>query len=487
MSRLKDILYEVRILDVVGDTSIAVKSMQFDSREVNAGAAFVALNGTVVDGHEFIDKALALGATTIVCEKLPEHLKEGVTYVTVRSSHEALGIMASNFYDRPSTKLKLVGITGTNGKTTTATILYHTFTKLGHKVGLISTVENIVGDTKIPSTHTTPDPVTLNKLLSEMVEQDCSHCFMEVSSHAVVQGRIDGLEFCGGVFTNITHEHLDYHGTFDGYIAAKKMFFDKLPKHAFALVNNDDPRGSVMVQNTKAKAYTFGLKGMADFKTKILENVFTGLVLNIDGDELYSQLLGKFNAYNVLGVFAVAKLLNEEHLEILTAISMIDSVEGRFQAFNSKTGVIGIVDYAHTPDALKNVLQTIQEIRTGNETVITIAGCGGDRDKAKRPQMASIACEYSDKVIFTSDNPRTEDPRAILEDMKVGVPAQHFKKYVVIEDRAEAIKMACSIALPGDIVMIAGKGHEKYQEINGIKNAFDDVQILVETFKSFDK
>jgi len=484
---LKDILYKARIVDVIGSTNVAIEAVQFDSRKVQPNTLFVAIKGTAVDGHEFIDGAIKQGAIAIVCETIPLHKVADVTYVSVRDAHEALGLIAANFYNQPSEKLTLVGITGTNGKTTTATLLYKLFGELGYTVGLVSTVENKIGNKTIPSTHTTPDPVTLNKLLAEMVLAECDYCFMEVSSHAVVQGRIEGLDFDGGVFTNITHEHLDYHGTFDEYIKAKKGFFDKLPKHAFALVNKDDVRANVMVQNTLAKAYSFGLKGMADFKAKIIENQFSGLLVNINGNELYTKLIGSFNAYNILGVYAAAVLLNQEPLEVLTAISTLDSVEGRFEYIKSENGVIAIVDYAHTPDALKNVLQTIQDIRTGNEQVIAVAGCGGDRDRDKRPEMAKIACQYADRVVLTSDNPRSEEPRAILDDMKAGVEPQHFKKYVAVEDRREAIKMACSMANAGDIILVAGKGHEKYQEIKGEKFPFDDMEILNETLKMLEK
>ena len=487
MKILKDILYKARIVDVVGSTNVAIEAVQFDSRQVQPNTLFVAIKGASVDGHQFIDGAIKQGAIAVVCENIPENKVDGITYVSVRNAYEALGLIAANFYNQPSEKITLVGVTGTNGKTTTATLLYKLFGVLGYTVGLISTVENKIGDKTIPSTHTTPDPIVLNKLLAQMVLAECDYCFMEVSSHAVVQGRIEGLDFDGGIFTNITHEHLDYHGSFDEYIKAKKGFFDKLPKHAFALVNKDDARANVMVQNTAAKAYSFGLKGMADFKAKIIENQFSGLLVNINGNELYTKLIGSFNAYNILGVYAAAMLLNQEPLAVLTAISALNSVEGRFQYIKSDNGVVAIVDYAHTPDALQNVLQTIQDIRTGNEKVITVAGCGGDRDREKRPAMAKIACEFSDRVILTSDNPRSEEPRVILDDMKTGVEPQHFKKYVAIEDRREAIKMACSMANTGDIILVAGKGHEKYQEIKGERLPFDDMEILNETLKMLEK
>lgn len=487
MKLLKDILYRARIVDVVGTTNVAIESIAIDSRKLKTNGLFVAIPGTAVDGHQFIDAAIEQGAVAVLCEQIPEQKDERVSYVSVRDVRKALGEVAANFYDNPSEKITLVGVTGTNGKTTSVTLLYQLFSELGYKTGLISTVENKIGEKVIPSTHTTPDPVTINHLLAEMVANECTHCFMEVSSHAVVQGRIAGLVFDGGVFTNITHEHLDYHGTFNNYIAAKKQFFDELPKTAFALINADDSRGEVMVQNTISKAFSFGLKGMRDFKAKVLENQFTGLLLNINGSELYSKLIGSFNAYNLLGVYGVASLLGEDSLEILTKLSMLAPVDGRFQHMKSEQHVIGIVDYAHTPDALKNVLQTIQDIRTGNEQVITVVGCGGDRDREKRPVMAKIATSYSDRVVLTSDNPRSEEPGVIIEDMKAGIEPQDFKKYVSTEDRREAIKMACAMAQPNDIILIAGKGHEKYQEIKGEKLPFDDMEILNQTLKMLEQ
>lgn len=475
---LKDILYKTGIEELVGNTSIAIAKVCFDSREVVEESVFVAVAGTNVDGHQFIEKTIQQGAVAIVCEELPEKLHEGITYVKVKSSAAALGIIAANFYDNPSNELTLVGVTGTNGKTTTATLLHQLFIQLGYKAGLLSTVVNKIGKVEIPSTHTTPNAVELNKLLREMVNEGCSYCFMEVSSHAIHQHRVTGVEFAGGVFTNISHDHLDYHKTFDEYIKAKKMFFDMLPESAFALVNKDDKNGLVMVQNTKAKKYTFALKSMADFNARVLENGFSGMLLQIDNNEVWTKLIGGFNVYNLLCIYGVAVLLHQEKLNVLTTISQLESVAGRFQYIKSPTNISGIVDYAHTPDALQNVLRTISEIRTNNETVITVVGCGGDRDKTKRPLMAQIACEYSNKVILTSDNPRTENPEQIINDMKSGVEPQHYKKVLSITNREEAIKTACMLAESNDIILVAGKGHEKYQEINGEKFPFDDLEIL---------
>ena len=443
---------------------------------------FVAVVGTTVDGHQYINQTIEKGAVAIVCEQFPEQLHDGITYVKVKDSAAALGIIAANFYDNPSNELKLVGITGTNGKTTTATLLHELFMQLGYQVGLLSTVVNKIGNEAIPSTHTTPNAVELNKLLRKMVEAGCDYCFMEVSSHAIHQHRITGVAFSGAVFTNITHDHLDYHKTFDEYIKAKKMFFDMLPENAFALVNKDDKNGMVMLQNTKAKPYTFALKSAADFTARILESGFSGMMLHIDKNEVWTKLIGGFNVYNLLSIYAVAVLLEQDKLNTLTAISNLNAVEGRFQYIKSQDNISGIVDYAHTPDALKNVLGTISEIRTNNETVITVVGCGGDRDKAKRPLMAQIACEYSNKVILTSDNPRSENPEQIINDMKAGVEPQHYKKVLSITNREEAIKTACMLAESNDIILVAGKGHEKYQEINGEKFPFDDLEILKKQF-----
>lgn len=484
MKLLSDILYKVRLEEVIGSTHMAISSVTFDSRKVTKGSLFVAVKGTAVDGHKFIEGAIADGAAAIICEELPAIENNTVTFVKVKDSSWSLGIIACNFFDNPSTKLKLVGVTGTNGKTTTVTLLFNLFRALDYSTGLLSTVQNKINNTIIASTHTTPDALTLNELLATMVEQNCEYVFMEVSSHAVVQNRIAGLQFAGGVFSNITHDHLDYHKTFDEYIRAKKLFFDHLPADAFALVNKDDRNGMVMMQNTRAQKNTYSLRNIADFKCKIIENHLNGLFLNIDSQEVWVRLIGTFNAYNVLAVYATAMLLKQDKVNILTALSNLQSVEGRFQYIKSPGGVIGIVDYAHTPDALKNVLDTIKDIRGGNEQVITLVGCGGDRDATKRPVMAAIACEYSDRVVMTSDNPRSEDPEEILNQMQKGIDVKDQKKTLRITDRREAIKTACSLSKPGDIILIAGKGHEKYQEINGVKHDFDDLEILKETIKT---
>lgn len=487
MQQLRDILYGVNLIQVVGSTDVAIEAIVFDSRKATDNTVFVAIKGFTVDGHDYISKAMACGCSSIICEEIPTETKEGVNYIQVKDSHQALALMANNFYDEPSKKLTLVGITGTNGKTTCTTLLHKLFTQLGYKVGLLSTVVNKIGEKDIPSTHTTPDAVGLNALLAQMVEEGCTHCFMEVSSHAIHQHRTTGLEFKVGGFTNITHDHLDYHKTFKEYINVKKSFFDHLGSEAFAITNLDDKNGSVMLQNTKAKKLSYSLKSVSDFKAKVLENQFTGLVLNMNGTELWSRLIGDFNAYNLLLVFAIAITLEEDELEVLTQLSTLESVDGRFQYTKSDSGIIAIVDYAHTPDALANVLGTINNIRTKNETVFTIVGCGGDRDKTKRPLMAGIACEKSDKVVITSDNPRTENPETIIEEMMTGVEGQYFKKTLSITNRKEAIKTAISMAQPNDIILIAGKGHETYQEINGVKHDFDDMAITKELFKKLDK
>lgn len=473
----------MRLEEVVGSTHMAISSVAFDSRKVKKGSLFVATRGTASDGHHYIELAIEAGAIAILCEEFPESKKENITYVKVADSSYSLGIIACNFYDNPSEKLKLVGVTGTNGKTTTVTLLFNLFRSLGYSCGLLSTVQNKINTTVIPSTHTTPDSLALNELLGMMVEQECEYVFMEVSSHAVVQHRITGLTFVGAVFTNITHDHLDYHKTFEEYIKAKKGFFDQLPSTAFALVNKDDKNGIVMLQNTKAQRYTYALKNVADYKCRIIENHLAGLFLNVDGQDIWVKLIGTFNAYNVLAVYATAVLLKQDKTNVLTALSNLNSVEGRFQYIKSENGVIGIVDYAHTPDALKNVLETIKDIRNGNEQVITLVGCGGDRDSAKRPVMAAIACEYSNRVILTSDNPRSEDPETILDQMQKGISPNNVKKTLRITDRKEAIRTACSLSNKGDIILIAGKGHEKYQEIKGVKHHFDDMEILKETIK----
>mgnify|MGYP002011703241 CR=1 FL=1 len=480
MKLLKDILYKTPILDTIGNTNLAVSAIHFDSRKISKESLFVAISGTVADGHQFIEQAIEKGARSIICEHLPENRHEKVTYIQVKDSHLAMGIIASNFYDNPSEKLKLVAITGTNGKTTTSTLLHQLFTNLGYKAGLLSTVNIKIGRDILPATHTTPDPISLNAHLRKMVDAGCHYCFMEASSHGIEQRRTAGLKFEGAVFTNISRDHLDYHKTFDDYILAKKRLFDELPSSAFALVNADDRHGKTMVHHTKGKVYTFGLRTDTDFKAKILEHQFNGMLLNLGKHELWTKLIGTFNAYNLAAVYAVGVLLKQDELQIVTAISSLNPVEGRFQYFQSPDGITTIVDYAHTPDALQNVLETIQKIRGGNETLFTIVGCGGDRDKGKRPEMAKIATEHSDQVIFTSDNPRTEDPETIIKEMEAGVEMHLSKKYLSITNRKEAIKTATRMARKGDIILIAGKGHEKYQEINGERFPFDDMQIARE-------
>ncbi|QQT24312.1 MULTISPECIES: UDP-N-acetylmuramoyl-L-alanyl-D-glutamate--2,6-diaminopimelate ligase [Sphingobacterium] len=482
MIKLKDILHAIPVQEVVGQLDVEVTSLCFDSRQANEGSLFVAVRGVHTDGHLFIEKAIQQGCTLIMVEEMPEEKNEGVTYMMVADTAYALGIAAGNFYGNPSRELKLVGVTGTNGKTTIATLLFNLFTALGYHVGLLSTVQNQIGDRIIPATHTTPDPVALNALLREMVDEGCDYCFMEVSSHAVVQQRIAGLRFAGGIFSNITHDHLDFHKTFDNYIKAKKKFFDDLDRFAFALTNGDEKNGSVMLQNTFAHKKTYGLKGVADFKAKIIESHFDGMLLNIEGHEVWVKLVGEFNAYNILAVYGAAILLEQETVKVLTALSQITGAEGRFEAITSKNGVIGIVDYAHTPDAVANVLSTINNLRKKEQQIITVLGCGGDRDKTKRPEMAEVAAKMSDKVIITSDNPRTEDPVQIIKDMEPGIPADRKKNVFSITDRKEAIRAACHLAQPGDIVLVAGKGHEKYQDINGVKHHFDDREELEKTF-----
>jgi len=485
MKKLKDILYKVALVEVEGSTDVTIMSVQFDSRKVNEGTLFIAIKGLQTDGHKYITQTIDKGAVAVLCEEMPEKRLDGITYLKVKDSSAALAIIAANFYDHPSAKLKLVGITGTNGKTTTATLLFNLFRGLGYKVGLLSTVRNMINDQQFSAAYTTPDSLELNRLLNEIVEAGCTHCFMEVSSHSIVQNRIAEITFTGGVFTNITHDHLDFHKTFDNYIKAKKKFFDELPSTAFALVNRDDSHAMVMLQNTKAKKKTFALKNSADFKCKIIENTLQGLVLNIDSRELWTKLIGAFNAYNLLGIYATAVLLGEEKEEVLKVLSALEPVEGRFQYTKAPNGTIGIVDYAHTPDALENVLSTLTEVRTPNEKIITVVGCGGDRDKTKRPIMASIACGKSDKVILTSDNPRSEEPAEIIHEMEKGVDVLSKRKTISIVDRREAIKAACQMAQKGDIILLAGKGHEKYQEIKGVKHPFDDMEILFETLNLF--
>lgn len=486
MRELKDILYKVSLTSSYGNMSGEVKSICFDSRKVQAGFLFIAVRGTQSDGHAYIAKAIDLGASAIVCEQLPDSINEKITYVTVKNSAQALGIIASNYYGNPSEKVKLTGVTGTNGKTTVATLLYKLFTALGHPSGLLSTVENKVVKEVVPSTHTTPDPIQLNELLERMVKAGCTHVFMEVSSHAVDQERIAGLKFAGALFTNITHDHLDYHKTFENYIKAKKKYFDDLSSDAFALVNADDKRGMVMLQNTKASKYSFGLKKMTDFKGKIITNSIEGLELEIGGKNVWFRLIGDFNAYNLLAVYGAAVLLGEESDEVLTKLSSLEGAVGRFELVMPGSKVTAIVDYAHTPDALKNVLETIAQFRTGAEQVITVVGCGGNRDKTKRPLMASIACRLSDKVVLTSDNPRDEDAMEIIREMQAGVMPTEVRKTLVMADREEAIKTACMMAKEHDIILIAGKGHETYQEIKGIKYPFDDREVVERMLKLFE-
>ncbi len=484
---LRDILYKVSIRSVSGSTDVEVKEIQIDSRRVQPGTLFIAIKGVAVDGHQFIEKAIESGAVAIICETQVEP-REGVTMLQVENSSAAAGYIASNFFGQPSSKMKVVGVTGTNGKTTIATLLYKLFTALGYKCGLLSTVDNHIGDRVVPATHTTPDPISLNRLMKQMVDEDCTHVFMEVSSHAVAQHRTTGLEFDGGLFSNITHDHLDYHKTFDEYIRVKKAFFDGLSSSAFAISNADDKRGEVMLQNTNAKKYYYSLKTLADFKGKIIENGLAGLVMNINDQEVHFRLIGEFNAYNLLAVYGAAICMGEEKHEVLRCLSVLTGAEGRFDYMVSpKERLIAIVDYAHTPDALLNVLATIKKLKRGFEQVITVVGCGGDRDKTKRPVMAEVAIEHSDRVVFTSDNPRSEDPAQIIKDMEDGLPPAARRKYLSITDRREAIKTAISLAGKEDIILIAGKGHEKYQEIKGVRNHFDDKEVVRDMFELLEK
>ena len=482
MKILKDILYKVSVNAVYGDTNVKVAQVDFDSRKVVKDSLFVAQKGTSVDGHLYIDKAISLGATTIICEELPIRLEANITFIQVEDSSKTLAIIASNFYDNPSSKLKLIGVTGTNGKTTVASLLYQLLKKSGYKTGLLSTVQILVDTTVFNATHTTPDSVTINYYLHQMVLLGVDYCFMEVSSHGIHQKRTEGLEFAGGIFTNLSHDHLDYHVSFASYRDVKKSFFDSLPKTAFALTNLDDKNGNIMLQNTKARKRTYALKTLADYKAKIIEKSFSGTLISINDTEFWTKLIGNFNAYNLAAIIGVAYELGLEKLEILTIISQLESVSGRFEHLVSDNGVIAIVDYAHTPDALRNVLETINNIRTNNEKLITVIGCGGDRDKTKRPKMAHIASQLSTQAIFTSDNPRTENPETILEEMEEGVSAENLKKIITISDRGQAIKTACKFSETGDILLIAGKGHENYQEISGERFHFDD---LVEVKKYF--
>jgi UDP-N-acetylmuramoyl-L-alanyl-D-glutamate--2,6-diaminopimelate ligase len=488
LKKLSDILYKVPATAVAGNTNVDILDVQIDSRKVQNGSLFIAVKGVAVDGHQFIAKAISQGAIAIVSEEMPSERMEGITYVQTSNSAEAAGLIAHNFYDQPTSKVKLVGVTGTNGKTTIATLLYKVFTCLGYKCGLLSTVENQIGGKIIPATHTTPDTISLNALLKQMVDEGCEYAFMEVSSHAIHQRRIAGLEFVGALFSNITHDHLDYHKTFDEYIKAKKRFFDDLSSSSFAITNVDDKRGTVMLQNTNAKKYSYSLRTVSDFKGKILENSLTGLVMTVNDQEVHFRLIGEFNAYNLLAVYGAAICLGQDKAQVLQCLSNTTGAEGRFDyIISSKQRVIGIVDYAHTPDALVNVLTTIKKLKQGHEQMITVVGCGGDRDRTKRPVMGASACEYSDRVIFTSDNPRSEDPQEILNEMEVGLNSAAKRKFISIADRKQAIKTAVTMAGPEDIVLIAGKGHEKYQEINGVKHHFDDKEVLREMFELLNK
>jgi UDP-N-acetylmuramoyl-L-alanyl-D-glutamate--2,6-diaminopimelate ligase len=487
MSILKDILYKVAIEAVKGSTDISINKMDFDSRKIEVNDIFVAIRGSISDGHDFIEKAILQGAVAVICDTFPDTIENGITYVQVKDTNSALAFMAANYFGDPSRKLKLVGITGTNGKTTIASLLYQLFKKAGYKVGLLSTVKIMVDDVEYKATHTTPDSITINHFLKEMVENEVEYCFMEVSSHGIHQKRTEALHFVGGIFTNLSHDHLDYHPTFAEYRDVKKSFFDHLPKTAFILSNIDDKNGQVMLQNTAAKKCTYALKTYADYKAQILENQLSGLLLKINGNEVWVKLIGTFNAYNLLAIYGTAVELGMESLEVLRLLSDLESVSGRFQFIVSSTNITAIVDYAHTPDALDNVLKTINAIRTKNEQLITVVGCGGNRDKTKRPIMAGIASELSDKAIFTSDNPRNEKPEAIIAEMEQGVAPQNYKKTLTISDRKQAIRTACQLAQPNDIILIAGKGHETYQEIKGIRQHFDDMETVKEVLEQLGK
>ncbi len=487
MMQLKDILYKVTINKVVGNTSVTIRNIEFDSRKVGLNDVFVAIKGTLSDGHKFIQKASEQGALAIICETLPEIIINGITYVEVTDSQKALALMSANYFENPSNNLKLIGVTGTNGKTTITSLLYQLFKKAGYKVGLLSTVKVMVNEKQYDATHTTPDSLTINRYLNEMVSEGVEFCFMEVSSHGIHQKRTEGLHFKGGIFTNLSHDHLDYHSDFKEYRDVKKMFFDQLSKSSFALTNVDDKNGRVMLQNTQAKKYTYALKSIADYKAQILENQFNGLLLKINNHELWVKLIGNFNAYNLLAIYGTAELLGLETMESLQLISTLESVDGRFQYVVSEKNVTAIVDYAHTPDALKNVLETINSIRTNNEELITVVGCGGDRDTTKRPKMGNIAATLSTKVIFTSDNPRSENPDDIIKEIEEGVPAEYFNKTLSITDRKQAIKTACQLAVEGDIILVAGKGHENYQEIKGERFDFDDFKIINELLTALKK
>ena len=481
--KVKEILVNCNLLEIVGNKDLDISSISFDSRTVENGTLFFAVRGTQTDGHNYIDKAIEKGAIAIVCEQLPATLNDAVTYIKVDNSAYVLGMSASNFFDNPSKKLKLTGVTGTNGKTTIATLLYRLFTDAGYVCGLLSTIENIVDHEVIPSTHTTPDPIELNALLKKMVDKGCEYAFMEVSSHSVDQDRIAGLEFAGGIFTNLTHDHLDYHKTMANYRNAKKKFFDNLPANAFALTNLDDKNGAVMLQNTKAKRLTYALKHDADFKGVVLESHFDGMMIKVNGTEMFTQLVGGFNASNLLAIYGAAISLGFDKNELLVEISKLKGANGRFDMVHSDCGIVGIVDYAHTPDALENVLKTINDVRCHKETLITVVGCGGNRDTTKRPEMAAVAAKMSDKVILTSDNPRNEDPDEIIRQMKEGLDEEGRRHVLSITNRREAIRTAVALASKGDIILLAGKGHENYQEINGVKNHFDDKEELSEALK----
>ena len=487
MITLKDILYKVSLEKVVGNTAVAFRELQFDSRKVGLDDVFIAIKGTQSDGHQFIKKAINQGALAVVCQQMPKEIINGITYLQVQDTQQALAIMASHFYGNPSAELQLVGVTGTNGKTTIATLLYTLFTSAGYKVGLLSTIKVIIGTTEHAATHTTPDSLAINKYLRQMVDAGVAYCFMEVSSHGIDQKRTEGLHFAGGIFTNLSHDHLDYHTSFKQYRDVKKTFFDGLPKTAFALTNADDKNGPVMLQNTKARKYTYALKTIADYKAQILENQLQGLLLKINNQELWVKLIGNFNAYNLLAIYATAEQLGLEELEILQLLSTLESVDGRFQYLVSEGKITAIIDYAHTPDALKNVLETINTIRSGNEQLITVVGCGGDRDVEKRPKMGAIAAQLSTKVIFTSDNPRSENPDTIIQHIEAGVPPQHYKKTIAISDRKQAIKTACQMAKQHDIILVAGKGHETYQEIQGVRSEFDDRKTISELLIALNK
>ena len=480
--KLKELLKDIPVIAIVGSEDVEITDVNIDSRRIKDGHLFIAMKGTQVDGHKFVPKAIELGAKAVMCEDMPEEKAEGVTYVQVESTEDVVGKVATTFHGNPSTKLKLVGVTGTNGKTTIATLLYNMFTKMGHKCGLLSTVCNYIIDEAIPADHTTPDPIELNRLLDRMVQAGCEYAFMECSSHAIAQKRIGGLTFAGGIFTNLTRDHLDYHKTFENYRNAKKAFFDSLPKTAFAITNADDKNGMVMVQNTKATVKTYSIRTVADFKARIIECHFEGMYLEMDGHEVGVQFIGKFNVSNLLAVYAAAVMLGKSPEDVLVVMSTLHSVSGRLEPIHSPEGYTAVVDYAHTPDALENVLNAIHEVLDGKGHVITVCGAGGNRDKGKRPLMAQEAVKQSDKVIITSDNPRFEEPQDIINDMLAGLNAQQMKKVISIVDRKEAIRTACMLAKKGDVILVAGKGHEDYQEIKGVKHHFDDKEVIRDIF-----